>query len=825
MRILKYRPTTMTASEEIRHSEILSAIRTEEVNGEHALDVETTADLQLGDRLLTRDATGKWREWVVQGVDGGHGLGSYHCVWSLQADLSTTTVSVMPGVQSPVSALQALIAALSTSDTWSAGSVFVTASSGASMYQMSTWEALSVLVENWGGEIDASIEVDEVTGEVTARYVVLYAQQGQQYATRRFEYSRDTSDVRREGTAERLVCRIIPRGKGEETESGGHGRKIDITSVNGGIAWLEDETMAQVLRRKVGNGWEYPTIFVDNGDIDDPAELKAWGLKVLHDYTRPSYSYSFDVAQVGVAGQDVTGVQLGDLVQVVDTSYADGVELRMEARIMGLKTDELCPSRQTVTVGAIAGGMASALGGLSKRVGALEGGVTDLQATTHTSAEFFDDVLGSINAEINGTGGYFYLTDGQGVRTYDTPVSDPLIGAEAHKVTEMKGGSIRFAETKTSGGDWNWRTLITSGHVAADLITAVQVTSGYIGSRASGNYINLDTGEVLLSNVSDLEDDVTALGARVDDANLQEQTIYISATSGTSTVALPSEWVTRTDNVQRYWTARRPVYDEDSPVLFVATQRKAVDGEVTCTPAVIDQTTTVIDGGHISTGTIDAQRVSTYGIKAQRFGNSDSVYAEVGDITMDHMDFQGIVFYDGTHVNTPTLGLVENTNAVFIVNDLNNHPVRVFQADSGGVVISTPGLMDDVQGTVIGGAVLSVDQSFGLSVQGYDGTTPIPMTANLPFGQHGLFQRGGWTFTTIQAGRTADSGIINVDKAYSASNMWQVFLTLDTSALDSYKDIVLSAHVETERGFKIYARNNGSQSVSMVTVGWLAFGD
>lgn len=98
--------------------------------------------------------------------------------------------------------------------------------------------------------------------------------------------------------------------------------------------------------------------------------------------------------------------------------------------------------------------------------------------------------------------------------------------------------------------------------------------------------------------------------ASADNANAMEQLVYKSATSGTTTMAAPSSWITNTTGSQNVWTTKRPPYSQSYPVLFVATQRQAVDGTLTCTTPVIDQTTTVIDGGNIITGTITAGAIA-----------------------------------------------------------------------------------------------------------------------------------------------------------------------------------------------------------------------
>ena len=96
----------------------------------------------------------------------------------------------------------------------------------------------------------------------------------------------------------------------------------------------------------------------------------------------------------------------------------------------------------------------------------------------------------------------------------------------------------------------------------------------------------------------------------------EEQLIYISKASGTSSVAANTTWVTATSDSQNTWTTKRPTYSSSYPVLFIAKQKKTVSGTVTCTTPLKDDTTTVIDGGHITTGTIDASKATITNINA-----------------------------------------------------------------------------------------------------------------------------------------------------------------------------------------------------------------
>lgn len=482
---------------ELAEADVFEATMREEINGEHSLEITTTRVLDKGIRLLYQDGRSKWREFVVAGVDAEHAsgnraIGTYYCVWSVQQDLQGVTVSVMPGVQSPVSAGTALTSLLSTTGRWARGTVTQMTSGGASMYDRSAWEALSVLVSVWGGEIDAAINVGTQSG-VTSREVDLYAAQGNQTAMRRFDFGADLRSVKRTLADDPLFCRISPRGKGEETDAGGYGRKITIESVNDGKDWLEYAPMVDAAKLPDGNGgYEYPTLIVENSDCETPTDLKSWAQSVLAQYCTPKVTYEVDVVQAGVEGVDVTGVSLGDAVQVVDRKFGgDGV--RVQGRVRSITTDLLNERDIKIVIGDSKESISSKFASVDKTLAAVNNGLTVM-----STAEYITNLLDRINTEINATGGYTYITEGQGIRTYDTAVSDPLVGSEASAVVEIKGGTIRIANSKTAQGAWNWRSVFTSGHIAADLVTAANITAGRIATADNSAYWDLDSGGMVL---------------------------------------------------------------------------------------------------------------------------------------------------------------------------------------------------------------------------------------------------------------------------------------------------------------------------------------
>lgn len=151
---------------------------------------------------------------------------------------------------------------------------------------------------------------------------------------------------------------------------------------------------------------------------------------------------------------------------------------------------------------------------------------------------------------------------------------------------------------------------ITSGTLSADRISAGSLSISKLDSAAQ------NTITTAASNASTALSNAATAQSTANSANSQEQLIYISRASGTTTQSATTTWITDTTGNQNTWTIKRPTYNSSYPVLFVATQRKNVAGTVTCTTPQIDNTTTVIDGGHIITGTIDASVVNVSNINA-----------------------------------------------------------------------------------------------------------------------------------------------------------------------------------------------------------------
>ena len=507
---------------ELTPDEQQSRMRIEEINGEHSLTIQTTRKLAEGMRLITQDDTGKVREHVVYKSDEGHNkgkyaIGTYLCMWSLQYDLMSSYAHehAEPGMGSSCSSRNAVIAALDGQSLWTVGTCdvpAVAAGKGCVMIGVSDWERLSLVVKHWGGEVDSEIVMDDT--RVVSRKVNFLAHLGSSTVTRRFDWGEDLTNISRTPDPGPYYCRIVPLGRGQreyaEDDETEFDWPIDITEETGGIEYIEDGESALVFRTKLPDGsWHYPTKVVKY-DEDDPELLLNAGNADLHNHTRPGCSYEANVLQFARAGMDAKGVQLGDNTQCVDFGFNPDAGLTVEGRVTRLEVEELAPETKTIlTIGDLAPTFAQTMQELiGRQTTSISDGIKRVEGGG--TIVYLQHLLDEINAEINGTGGYNYLVPGEGIITYDRRVADPLIGTEATQVTQIKGGNIRIANTKKpsfSGiNDWEWKTVIVSGHIAAELVTAAHIMAGYIGNSSGSSYMYLDNGELYLSSGNKVTD-------------------------------------------------------------------------------------------------------------------------------------------------------------------------------------------------------------------------------------------------------------------------------------------------------------------------------
>lgn len=266
---------------------------------------------------------------------------------------------------------------------------------------------------------------------------------------------------------------------------------------------------------------------------------------------------------------------------------------------------------------------------------------------------------------------------------------------------------LSTSASSATGG--SWATTIPTWSSGKYLWTRDVTKKTYIDGTSSTTYAPSASG-VYDRNLTSALSTAASATSTAESANAREQLVYISKASGTVSVDAPTAWVTRTTDTQNTWTARRPTYNSSYPVLFVATQRQTVGGTVTCTTPMRDETTTVIDGGHITTGTIDANVVTVTNLNASNISSGTLNANRIAANSIEVSKLSGSIKNNNWNIDltngTLTIGNIsaDNINAGTLnVNRIGSNSIGVSKLS--GSISSSGWKIDLTNGTFTIGTI------------------------------------------------------------------------------------------------------------------------
>lgn len=466
---------------------ITKAVSTCAVDGTDTLDI-TTLDggVEKNDRILYLDGKGLWHEYIVQSVetqrDEGKPVTTAYCVNST-SELGSVYILDKRG-HNTTAPERARVALEGTR--WTAGTVdngTIRHYADLNFYHQSVLKSLQDIAKAYGLELETSISVEN--GKVTARTVNLLEQRGNKNAERRFEYGCDLKSVKRTLMAEQVITRLYAWGKGEEktdddgNATGGYSRRIGIKEVNGGKPYLDD-----VEAQKYWGVLEGDAVFED---CDDRNELLRLAKARLAQVSKPQVSYEAEVVNLGRAGFDPDGVNIGDAVQIVDTTFTPPI--RVEGRVLKIEEDLLDSVDATrITLGNIHESYTQKRRAQEQKLDALIAQSDEWNAVVEGNGLYVRDFIEHVNTVLNARGGYTYFTPNAGLFVYDKNK-----GKNPTTVTQIGGGFWRIADSKKSNGDWDWKKVCDGHGLFADCIY-----TGILSDAVGRNFWNLDTGEFSL---------------------------------------------------------------------------------------------------------------------------------------------------------------------------------------------------------------------------------------------------------------------------------------------------------------------------------------
>lgn len=491
------------------------------------------------DRIVFCDSMGRTCEWIVMSSRESRAKSIPICTVNCYGSMQELSRHFMPTLRrgSKDTPAQAIAKALEGTR-WSVGQCDE-GSGEYSVYHQSSLASVKDIAEAYKMEVEPVIQLSADGNSIAKRSVRLVKRLGRANTALRLDYGSGLSGIDRVLSADDVVTRLYCYGKGVQTTdddgnaTGGYSRKITFADINGGKEYIQDDSLLEVWGVPGPDGSLMHTegIFED-GDCEDKATLLAEGRAALAERSKPIVSYEGTVEALGRAGFDANACDLGDNLQMVDTTFPK--PLRLSGRVLEIVEDLLGDgSPSSVKVGNVIEGIVKRSDRVQQTIDRLTSSAGSWDGAATLGSAYLDGLIDGLNKVMNETGGYTYIKPGKGLFVYDKPED-----ANPTMCIQIGGGYFRIADGKNSDGTWNFRTLgnghglvadaIVSGTISANLIKA-----GTIQDKSGKNYWNLDASEFHLGPGATLD------GKDIAVADAVIASVDVEYAQGTSRVTEP----------------------------------------------------------------------------------------------------------------------------------------------------------------------------------------------------------------------------------------------------------------------------------------------
>lgn len=477
---------------------VIKAIRTRATDGTDTLDITTIGEINKDERIAFKDSMGRWAEYLCQSTQTARAAGMpvtvAYCAGSI-AELSRTYIE---DKRNRNATAKACLAKALEGTRWTVGTVetgTITGTADLSFYHCTVLDAVQKTADTYGLEVQTEVQPDPTGNRIGQRIIHLLEHRGSTSTTKRFEYGKDLTQIKRDIDSGDVITRLYGWGKGieqtnEEGEAtGGYSRKISFADVNNGKPYIQDDNALANWGIVGADGTKHHSeASVDFPDCEDPKELLNLTKAALKTRTTPVVSYTADVTALGQAGYDPEGTDVGDSVQIIDTSFT--TPLRLEGRILQIEEDLAGSLADTkITLGNIRQTYTQRMAAQQQALDKLVSNSGAWNSAAGGTGPYMKDLIDRINQIMNATGGYTYLKPGQGIYVYDKPEDQ-----NPTQCIHIGGGYWRIADHKKPNGDWDFRSLANGKGIFADT-----VFTGRLSDAAGLNYWDMDTGEFSLS--------------------------------------------------------------------------------------------------------------------------------------------------------------------------------------------------------------------------------------------------------------------------------------------------------------------------------------
>lgn len=443
--------------------------------------------LEKGNYLVWRDQFDEWHEHRIGSVKLEHIGGAIYQTVYADNSISETMGDYINEKDAYGTGVSYALMKLFEDTRWELGKIDAPGNGTLKYYHTTVYDGLSETMNVWPGEISTSIRVN--SRGVYQRIVNYEAKRGQDNGLI-FTYGYDADQITRSEDLDEVYTRLHCFGKGEEMlddggmGTGNYGRRITFADINDGKDYVEDNEALLTWGMPDGNGgikhsegqfvWE---------DVEDKDELLKLGKEKLKELSKPRVSYTSNVVILADAGMDFKNTRTGDTVYIRDEPLDERINGRVthiRRYLQNTRPTEITLGNIIRTLGNVIQNQQSSINDINRRSGAWN-------AAYNAQDDWLDKMINNMNDTMNEVGGYVYWRQGEGITVYDRREDDNPTMA-----IQLKGAGFRIANSKTSTGEWDWRTFGTGDGFTADLLNVGTI-------RGGANYWNLSTGDLSFS--------------------------------------------------------------------------------------------------------------------------------------------------------------------------------------------------------------------------------------------------------------------------------------------------------------------------------------
>ena len=389
---------------------------------------------------------------------------------------------------------------------WQLGSVNVQRNYTGNFYYVTRKEAISKLIEATQIEIKPRLEFSR--GKITGRYLDVFTRLGARNG-KVFVHGRDLLTVSEKKSQGAIYTAVVGRGKGEETDTGGYGRRITFKDVvwtksrgnavdkPAGQEYVEIPAMTELYGFEKGTK---PRIkIVEFQDETDKEKLLRLSYEWLEKNSRIQVEYSAKVLNVG-------NLELGDTVGIFNPKLG----IKYETRVFKVKRNLVDNKLTEFGIGdKVTTSPFSRTIELAK----------EMKNFQDDTVYWLDKIRERLSDKLINEDGYNY--DLKADNEYKVPAGyysfDKPIDQNPTKVVYMGAGKIAIANSKKPTGEWNWKTFLDGTGATLDLINTGVLKAGRIQSADGSSYWDLDTGEFHLQQSAITEAVNNAVNGKVNE--------------------------------------------------------------------------------------------------------------------------------------------------------------------------------------------------------------------------------------------------------------------------------------------------------------------